>query len=151
LDRSANQTALYLDGALVAQTNIGVLGSLDTDMRMAFGTLDRTPRGPIAEYFLGQMDEMMYYNRALGVGEVENLYVAQGGPPLLNAQSLVGVVLLSWPAACDGYRLESCANLSAKNWQTITNIPSLAGPWLQVSLPANAPAQSFFRLHKPGP
>ncbi|HXR07171.1 MAG TPA: LamG domain-containing protein [Candidatus Acidoferrum sp.] len=150
LDRSASRMALYVDGSLAAQTNFSGLGSLDTNIRMAFGALDRTPWGPIVEFFQGQMDEMMYFNRPLGAEEIESLYAAQGGQPRLDAQSSAGQALLSWSSACDGYALESCTNLSVNTWQTVTNGPCLAGCRLQVSLPANTPSQCFFRLHKPG-
>jgi hypothetical protein len=150
LDRSASQMALYVDGALAAQTHCSDLGSLDTNIRMAFGALDRTPWGPIIEFFQGQMDEMMYFNRPLSADEIESLYVAQGGQPRLDAQATASQALLSWSSACDGYSLESCTNLSVNTWQIVTNEPGPAGCRLQVSMPANTPSQCFFRLHKPG-
>jgi hypothetical protein len=42
--------------------------------------------------------------------------------------------------------LVSRTNLTAGTWESVTNAPSLNGDRKEVLLPANTPAQRFFRL-----
>ena len=97
-------------------------------------------------FFRGTLDEVMIFNRALSPAEVASLYYSQGGPLQLNIQSTSGGVLLSWPASATSFGLVSRTSLTAGAWASVTNTPSLNGDRKEVLLPANTPAQRFFRL-----
>jgi hypothetical protein len=55
-------------------------------------------------------------------------------------------VLLSWPASAEGFGLVSRTNLTTGTWESVTNVPFQNGDRKEVLLPANTPAQRFFRL-----
>jgi hypothetical protein len=97
-------------------------------------------------FFRGALDEIMVFNRPLSPAEVASLYYNQGGPLQLNIQSTSGGVLLSWPASATSFGLVSRTSLTAGAWASVTNAPSLNGDRKEVLLPANTPAQRFFRL-----
>jgi hypothetical protein len=55
---------------------------------------------------------------------------------------------LSWTTNAAGWELQSAASVTAANWNTVTNVPDLAGTNFSLSI-ATAATQQFFRLHKP--
>jgi hypothetical protein len=71
LDRTSDSLLLYVDGTLVDSEPIGSLGSLDTDVPLALGALERGSGHPNGEYFDGSMDEVRVLDRALSAGEVQ--------------------------------------------------------------------------------
>jgi hypothetical protein len=101
--------------------------------------------------FNGALDEVMVYGRSLSPDAMENLYVAQGGPPRLRATTDPGAVRLSWPAAADGYTLEATTDLPSGGWQTVTNEATLGTNRKELLLSTAKASQRFFRLYKPGP
>jgi hypothetical protein len=100
----------------------------------------------LGRYFNGLADELMCFNRPLSPEEVAALYFNQGGPLQLSIQSVPSGVLLSWPASAASFGLVSRTNLTSGAWESVTNAPSLNGDRKEVLLPANTPAQRFFRL-----
>jgi hypothetical protein len=54
---------------------------------------------------------------------------------------------LAWPVSGDEYRLEASAALSAGNWQTVTNSPTIISNLNTIQLP-NQPGDRFFRLRR---
>jgi hypothetical protein len=66
--------------------------------------------------------------------------------PDLNIQILSGNVLISWPAAAEGYRLETTAGLGAGNsWSTAVESPALVGQQMVVTNSV-ATGPRYFRL-----
>ncbi len=100
----------------------------------------------LGRYFNGLVDELMCFNRPLPPEEVASLYFNQGGPLPLSIQTVSGGVLLSWPASAEGFGLVSRPDLTTGNWEAVTNTPLVSGTRKEVLLPANTPAQRFFRL-----
>jgi len=140
----------YRNGVLLLSTetfNWG--GGPNTNTTFKIGTSD------IYKPFIGLIDELRYYNRALTSNEVAAIYAAGTNkivlPPTLAVSLTSGNVLLSWPASAEGFGLVSRTNLDTGNWEAVTNEPSLNGARKEVLLPATTPAQRFFRLSKPGP
>jgi hypothetical protein len=82
LDRASDSLLLYVDGTLVNTKTIGSLGSLDIDVPLALGALDRPSSHPSSEYFDGSMDEVRILNRALSAGEVQADFAVLGHYPL---------------------------------------------------------------------
>jgi hypothetical protein len=135
---------LYLDGQIA--------GGGD-----APGAIPGTSTGPVmgkhAEcgyYSSTAIDELGFYNRELSAAEIQAIYAAgSAGKCKLStlAVSLTGGgILLSWPASAEGFGLVFRADLTAGSWEAVTNEPALNGNRKEVLLPANTPAQRFFRL-----
>jgi hypothetical protein len=72
IDRERAVLRLYLNGAFAGETSIRFLGSLDTNMPLAFGAIDRggTNQG---EFFEGRLDEIRLWNIALPQAEIRRL------------------------------------------------------------------------------
>ncbi len=76
-DRTNKLIQLYVDGALAAETNYTTLGSIDTNVRLAIGALDRRPgSSALAEFFDGLIDEVLFFDRPLTGNEVASLHAA---------------------------------------------------------------------------
>ena len=56
-------------------------------------------------------------------------------------------VILKWPASAADYSVESAADLTSTNWQTVSQSPVLTNGWYELTLPATNGAQ-FFRLRQ---
>lgn len=69
--RGATQLEMYLDGALIAETNLSYLGSLSTP---ALFTLDNFTGLYNFGGFNGELDEIETYNRALSPAEIQTIY-----------------------------------------------------------------------------
>jgi hypothetical protein len=54
---------------------------------------------------------------------------------------------LSWTTNAVGWELQSAASVAAANWDTVTNVPGIAGTNFSLSI-TTADTQQFFRLHK---
>lgn len=70
LDRAAGRVRLYLDGVQVATTAVSSLGSLDTNIPLAVGVLDRGAFGARSEFFQGQIDEVRIWTVARSAAEI---------------------------------------------------------------------------------
>lgn len=132
---------LYLDGKLAGSTTNTAAIPYDGTQYFNLGKHQIYGR-----YFNGLVDELMCFNRPLSPEEVASLYFNQGGSLQLSIQAASGSVLLSWSASAEGFGLVSRTNLAAGSWETVTNVPVLNGTRKEVLLPANTPAQRFFRL-----
>ena len=94
------------------------------------------------EGWIGGLDEVAFYNAALGADSIWNHYLAMVGPPSLS-YSLNGKQLtLSWPADVTGYTLEYADNLLATSWTAVGGVVNN-----QVTVDASAGTR-FFRLRK---
>jgi hypothetical protein len=54
---------------------------------------------------------------------------------------------LSWTTNAVGWELQSAAAVAAANWDTVTNVPGIAGTNFSLGI-TTADTQQFFRLHK---
>lgn len=78
----------------------------------------------------------------------DNLTVMPGPPVLDIAPGAPGTVVLNWPAAFGGYRLEANPNLGTTGWSTVPDAVE-AGPDRFQVVVATAAARQFFRLANP--
>ncbi|MFC1706358.1 hypothetical protein ACFL59_05975 [Planctomycetota bacterium] len=78
VDRQAGKLRLYLDpegGAPATTADLGALGSLDTNLDLALGALDRSnASGDSSEFFEGYLDEVAMFETALSGGQIQSLY-----------------------------------------------------------------------------
>lgn len=111
---------------------------------------------PGSARWLGQLDEVMLFDRALAPEEIAAIYAAgnsgvcQPSRPDLTISQQNGAVIVSWPAWAGGWVLEATNALSG-----------LSAPWPQIPPPyetkganfqftESAPSGTrFYRLHKP--
>lgn len=79
---------------------------------------------------------------------VENIRFYTLQLPQLTVEPVGADVLLSWPGTANGYAVETAAELSLVNWQTVTNPPALfGGRFWQTN--AVTDEVRFFRLRRP--
>jgi hypothetical protein len=94
------------------------------------------------EGWIGGLDEVAFYNTALGADSIWNHFLAMVGPPSLS-YSLAGTQLtLSWPADVTGFTLEYVDSLPATSWTTVSGVVNN-----QVTVDASS-GMRFFRLRK---
>jgi hypothetical protein len=92
------------------------------------------------EGWMGDLDEVAFYNTALGADTIWNHFLAMVGPPTLSC-SLAGTqITLSWPADVIGYTLEYAESLSAISWTPVSGVVNN-----QVSVDASV-GMRYFRL-----
>ncbi len=144
---------LYLDGVAVG-TNSGLTLNPNVLGNTLSNYLGKSQYPN--PYLDGALDELRIYKVGLSGAEMAAAF-ALGPDQLLstNAPSLsVGLtgtnLVLTWPVACAGYALQSCADLSLGNWQTVASpAPQIVGNEWQVLLPWLAGGSSaFYRLAK---
>ena len=70
------------------------------------------------------------------------------GPYQINITQVDSLhAALSWTTNAIGWDLQSAASVPAANWDTVTNVPDIAGTNFSLST-STADTQRFFRLHK---
>ncbi len=111
---------------------------------------------PGSARWLGQLDEVMLFDRALAPDEIAAMYAAgsagvcQPRRPDLTISQQNGVVIVSWPASADGWVLEATNALPSQPvpWPQIPPPYQPSGSNLQFTEPAPA-GHRFFRLYRP--
>jgi hypothetical protein len=98
LNRSSDELLLYLDpmgGSAAATVDASSVGSLATNIPLAFGALDRTggTSTDISEYFDGHIDEVVIFNKALTGGEIQTAFIATVPVPESTTLALTGLGL----------------------------------------------------------
>jgi hypothetical protein len=140
-----NVSSLFLNGQLLATRAGTTTIAYDGTESLHLGR-----HSTLGRYFNGQIDELMCFDRPLGPAEVASLYLSQGGRPQLSVRYQAGAVVVSWPAAAEGWLLHATANLvpAGNLWTEVPPPYTAAGPTLQFSDSALL-GQKFYRLHKP--
>ena len=136
---------VYVDGTLensCAYSSLNLSGSGITIGQQAAGFRE------VPEFFLGLLDEVSIYNRALSSSEIQRIFNAGSAgkcltPSLQATRAGSGRTAISWTPNTPGYVLQESLKLSAPAW---TNSPS--GSTNPVTVPATLPAK-FYRLTKP--
>lgn len=59
--------------------------------------------------------------------DVEDIQFVSFSLPSLSIAQANGMATLSWPSSANGYILKSTTDLTAGNWEDVTNVPSLFG------------------------
>lgn len=134
---------LYLDG--VARASIATTEHLfsDGDDPLWFGGIEVH-----GQFFNGALDEIRIYQGAFATDEVPALAGVVSEVELTIEIADDGSVLLSWPAAAAGYRLEATAALGAGVSWTSAGTPSVVGDRNTVTVDTTT-AASLYRLIQP--
>ncbi len=104
--------------------------------------------------FLGEIDEVSVYNRALGASEIQSIFNAGSAgkcmaiPPKITAALVNGNLILSWPASDSGFNLESTDDLTTPNWTGFGGSVTTDGITDTATIPISG-TQQFYRLHHP--
>lgn len=149
--RSGNTNRLFLNGSPIGSQVAGNGADTGQGGIVRIGNIAPNGIAGLTRFFKGMIDELSLYNRALSASEIAAIYAADSAGkcqplPTLAISLTTGSVLLSWPVSAEGFGLVSRTNLTAGAWESVTDEPSLNGDRKEVLLPANTPAQRFFRL-----
>jgi hypothetical protein len=136
-----SQATIYLrDGnQLFSATNLVPNSIEEFDGALSFGrdTYDST------RYFVGSMDEVRIYNRALPATEIAQLYAEAFTPP--NIRTIIARqgndLVLSWLGGTAPYQVQIATNLASLNWQNLG--PSINSNHIVIT-PSNPAA--FYRI-----
>jgi hypothetical protein len=96
---------------------------IQTSVTFSSGSIDVSAfAGQTNEFFIGIVGGTST-NAQL---TVENLAFSVSSPPLLQAQTGNGNLILSWPLLAANFSLQTTTNLAAPNsWVTLTNVPAI--------------------------
>jgi len=83
------------------------------------------------------------------MGSADQIILQYLAPPLYVASSGVQLTL-SWPAPSSQYTLQQISDLGSTNWLAVTNAITVTNYRNQVTLPAPAHGNVFYRLNGPG-
>jgi len=105
--------------------------------------------------FLGHIDEVSIYNRALGSNEIASIYAAGNAgkcqPVWLSIQPSGPAVDISFQSFSNQtYTLQQTTNLTPANWINYTNLLGNGSPF-QTIVPSAGVPQQFFRTVTPAP
>jgi hypothetical protein len=151
--RSGNTFTTFQDGAPTASGSFS--RNLDCSASLKFGHRGNPTDTPgstdIRNFWLnGAIDEPTLYHRALTDLEIATLYAAGTAGkvklPTLTISLVENQVKLTWLAAAQGYGLVSRVDLSAGDWEAVTNPPAVNGIWNELLLPTATHPKRFFRL-----
>jgi len=70
--------------------------------------------------------------------------------PSLHVAASTGQLTLSWPTPSSQYTLQQISDLASTNWLAVTNAITVTNYRNQVTLPAPAGGNVFYRLNGPG-
>ena len=68
--------------------------------------------------------------------------------PILNILHRGTSVLLRWPNAANGFKLQQTRSLAKPKWSDVTEAPVVVGDEKQVITPQKS-GEQFYRLHQP--
>ncbi len=147
------QFAIYEDSLLqrtLSLTNLPAANARDVEIGRSWGG------GSPTRYYHGLIDELSYYNRALGADEITAIYNAgpagKGPPPplVLRAAAQGGSLAISFAARIGApYAIESETSLAPNSWSVLTNVNAFDTN-VTVTLPISGSLQRFYRVTTPG-
>jgi hypothetical protein len=141
LDAAVGRMKLYVNGIEVASgtppaSMLAVYEPVDIGCRQVTGGGYNFP-------FMGAMDDVRIYNRALTPMEQRALYEVVVPPPVsLTVTPSSGGLVISWPTAASGFTLEAAPVLPAATW---TNVPGVVNNSVTVTPTGGS---LFYRLRK---
>jgi hypothetical protein len=123
-------------------------------------TLDLVMGGGLPAHFDSGLvpDSMPFPNIKLSVStasqvcfdKVFNVSASPVAPPQVHLTfASTNNIVLSWPVSAVPYVLQETSDLSASNWNTLTNVPTLLGQQYQIVL-ARPSDNTFYRLQPTG-
>ena len=141
-DGGASSFRLYWDGALAGATQQGLGNAPESPTELG------SSYSLGAEYWIGGLDEVAFYNTALTASDVQRHFQALLASVVSQAPSLAtsragNQLTLSWPADATGFVLEFSAQLGSGTWTPVSNV---IGNSASVNV---ATGYGFYRLRKP--
>lgn len=136
----AGAVSMYWDGKPRGSFNQAINSSSAKTTQIGSSAALTTVEG-----WMGGLDEVAFYDAALGPAAIWNHYLAMVGPesPPTLSYSLAGTQLtLSWPTDVTGFILEYAESLPASSWTPVSGVVNN-----QVTVSASI-GRRFFRLSK---
>ncbi len=149
-EKAFGNARFYVNGTNVATKAVGIFTpQTGTDLHVGFR--------PSSNYrFLGAMDEISLYKRALAEMEIAAIYAAsysgkcQAEPPALKlGRDLNRDLILSWPASATGFGLEYSTSLGQPAWSLAAETPALNGDRYEIKLQSPLGTIRIYRLRRP--
>ena len=148
-----SHVAMTYDGAAL---NVYVNGQLDATIA-ASGRINSIP-DPVflgtegARYFIGLLDEVAIYNRALSATEIKAIYDAGSAGKCDNVLSISappGNLSVAWPLSATNFQLESTFSdlVGTNSWNPATANLQTNGGRIQLVVPISG-TNGFFRLRR---
>jgi hypothetical protein len=145
--KSSSNVVFYLDGVPYPAAAF--------DPGFAFsGVAAIGARGDLSHSFLGSIDELSFYSRALSGSEIQTIYHAgiygkcSGTPPMLRITKSGQNLLLTWPASSEGFQLQEAGALTFPvTWTNVPAAPVITNNEYIVTLPLNV-GPKFYRLSR---
>jgi hypothetical protein len=161
-DKSSGMAAIYRNGVLVTNKNLGSF-TPNTTGNLLLG--ERTFLGGQPQFhYVGGLDEMSIYNRALSQSEIAAIYHAGSagkcpvatGPhsssssqPLMNLSFSANSPVLTWPVSASDFTLQSTDDLTPPvHWTNVPTTPQTNGDNIEIMLPKGG-KRGYFRLYHP--
>lgn len=152
--KSGTNVVFYIDGAAAWTTNYS--SSFDFSTSALIGAEPPVDPGFPANSFVGAIDEMSIYGRALSAAEISMVAGSGGG----KLQQLPGLqisisdtnAVVTWPVWASTFSLESASDATglAGSWSAVTNPAQSQGLDMTAEIPLSG-SQQFFRLSYPTP
>lgn len=141
---SASQLAtLYVNGTDVSSTSYPGVTISNTSLLLI--GLERTTNF----FFVGNINDVRVYNRALSASEVQQLYNYDIMPNISNPRLSAGNFSFNFSAVSNlSYTVQQNTSLTTTNWIYCTNIIGAAGLYQFIAPIASRP-QNFYRVKTP--
>jgi hypothetical protein len=158
--RRSTIASIYCDGVLDARESTVGITILSNSAPCQLGNSSPCLGTDGLEPFVGILDEIRIYARALSAGEIQAIYEAGTNgmcapTPLMFSSPAVfkgtnGVVLNASLRSGESYRIEANTNLSSSNWMMLTNFTAGTSPVFHfTNLMATNFPQQFYRIVSP--
>ena len=158
--RRSTIASIYCDGILAASQTAAGIAFLSNSAPCQLGNSSPCLGIDGSEPFVGILDEIRIYDRALSVGEIQAIYEAGTNgmcaptPLMFSSPAVVegtnSVVLNASLRSGESYRIEANTNLSNSNWMVLTNFRAGTSPVFHLTnlMATNFP-QQFYRIVSP--
>lgn len=164
-DKASGLAKVYLNGAVVAQSNVGnVMPLTAADLYFGHRPLDVPGDWTYGTTLGGSLDEFAVYSRALGSNEIAAIYnagsngkcspqieshVAINPQPVVNMSASGKSIILTWPKAAGAFVLQATDDLTPPvHWTNVLVTVESVGDNIEAALPNNG-KQGYFRLYHP--
>jgi hypothetical protein len=161
-DKSSGMAAIYRNGISVASKNLGSF-TPNTTGNLLLG--ERTFLGGQPQFhYVGGLDEMSIYNRALSQSEIAAIYNAGSAgkcdvaaeshssissQPMMNLSFPSDSPVLTWPVSANDFILQSTDDLTPPvHWTNVPTTPHTNGGNIEMMLPKGG-KRGYFRLYRP--
>jgi Concanavalin A-like lectin/glucanases superfamily/Lectin C-type domain len=146
LDDATGLMRLYVDGAVVAETNTNLrpLADLDSGSNPGVGIGNSAPNSFFQFPFNGLIDNVRLYSRALSQAEIQSIYNPSGPCHIALDVKMYAGLTVSGPVGSP-VRIEYREPPHASEWRVLTNFTLPSNPYLFFDTGSSGPRPRFYR------